>query len=232
MWQIQEQQHLRVVPSFLLRTAWLDLGRSGVGSQGKCGLWKGQFPSALFSEPAAQAGCQGTCLDSLPLLEVLQSFPNRVSFLSGMITLPCLSHPSPTCPQTSLFSNFFTLPWIYLLWKLPTSGRRFPPFIPREDCTDPCLASTTPLPKPRPHCLFHSRKCCCAVFSTCWSSLQKQLHFLHDTKNPSTPSYSLCFCVCWMGSFGIKAAPITVSSLMTWLLWFRSTEGIFFGSMS
>lgn len=37
-------------------------------------------------------------LDSLLLLEVLQSFPNRVSFLSGMITLACLSHPSPTCP--------------------------------------------------------------------------------------------------------------------------------------
>lgn len=217
VWQIQEQQHLRDVLSLLLGTSCLDLGRSGVGSQGKCGLWKGQFPSALFSEPAAHPGHQDS-LDSLPFLEVLQSLPNRVSFLSGMITLTCLSHPSPTCPQTSLFSNCFTLPWIYLLWKLPASGRSFPLLIPREDCTDPCLASTKPLPKPQSHCLFHSAKCCCAVFSTCWSSLQKQLHFLPETKKNSIPTYSSCCCVCRVGSFGIKAAPLTVSSLMTWLL--------------
>lgn len=33
-WQIEEQQHLRDVPS-LLRTAWLDLVNSGVRGQGK-----------------------------------------------------------------------------------------------------------------------------------------------------------------------------------------------------
>uniref|UniRef100_A0A8C3NNR7 ODAD1 central coiled coil region domain-containing protein n=1 Tax=Cyanoderma ruficeps TaxID=181631 RepID=A0A8C3NNR7_9PASS len=166
MWQTQEQQHLRDVPSLLLRTSWLDLGRSGVGSQGKCELWRGQFPSALFSDPAAQAGCQGTCLDSLPF-----SQQGELSVRDDNSDLPesCLPH----LPPASLLSNFFTLPWIYLLWKLPTSGRSFPLLIPGEDCTDPCLASTTPLPEPHPHCLFHSTKCCCAVFSTCWSSLQK-----------------------------------------------------------
>lgn len=183
-----------------------------MGSQGKRGLWKGQFPPALFSEPAAPAGCQGEFGIAGDAAELSQQ-----GYLSvrddNNSDLPdsSLSH----LPPASLFPNCFSLPWIYLLWKLLTSGRSFPPLIPGEHCTDPCLASTTPLPKPHPHCLFHSTKCCCAMFSTGWSFLQKQLHFLHDTKKPLHSQLEFMF----LGvQDGIQAAPVTVSSLMTWLL--------------
>lgn len=104
----------------------------------------------------------------------------------------------PHLPLTLLLSNCFILPWIYFLWQLPTSGRSFPLLIPREDYTDPCLGSSVPLPKPHSHCLCHSTKFCCALLSTCWSSLQKQLHFLRDTKmNPFPVAVYVSVCAGW-----------------------------------
>ena len=152
--EIEEQQHLRDVPSLLLRTVWLGLVS-----------WWGGMPRATQCY-GSDRSLQLSALDKPPMTEAREHaqvvcrcqmccrvFCNRVSFQSG---ISWLSHTSPTCPllRCSPTPSFFSR--IYFLWQLPTSDKSVPPLTPREYCADPCLASTLPLPKSHPPCLFCS----------------------------------------------------------------------------
>lgn len=101
--------------------------------------------------------------DSLALLEVLQSFPNRVTSLSGMIkTLICLSHPSPTCPQlccsptASLFHGFISS------GSSPLLAEVFLHSFPRRTAQIPAWPAQH-LYQSSILIASHSTKCCCAA---------------------------------------------------------------------
>lgn len=77
--QIEEQQHLRDVPSLLPKTrrpgwVWSMVRQE---AKGNAVLQKCRVPAAFCSEQATRERSQGTCSGGFQLLEVLQSIPQQ-----------------------------------------------------------------------------------------------------------------------------------------------------------